>query len=175
MRTEWSPHACQRCVVAGNSQAKLDANTSAIEMRTTVVGTNIRVGSGVRSTMLANGQSDMTLTGIRRGQRMLNGVATILLDIQNCYGDTVRQIHGIISETAADLMLPSPELGAWPFGTFTILQSPGMDVDTTTLIHMTFNGTRTKMVKYTSDFGTMTCRETMGTTSPDGGCSPSSP
>jgi hypothetical protein len=125
--------------------------------------------------MHVNGLSDMTLTGIRSGQHTLNGVATTLIDLANDYGDTVRQVHGTISETATDLLLPSPEAGAWPFGTFTILQPRGMDLENTTLIQTTFNGTRTKTIKYTNDFGTMTCRVTIGAVGDGDGCMPSSP
>lgn len=64
---------------AGSSQSKPDANTFAIEARTTVVGTDSTLGAvvpGVWSTMHVAGQSDMTLSGIRSNEQTLNGTTT---------------------------------------------------------------------------------------------------
>lgn len=164
---------------AGDSQSKPDANTSAIETRTTVVGTDSTLGAvvaGVWSTRHVAGQSDMILSGIRSDAQTLNGIATTALDINN-YGDPARELRGIITETATNLVLPNPKAGRiWPSGTFKIVRSPGLDIGNTTLIETTFDGNGHMTVTTTTDSGTTTCRVTMaGPPSPGDGCTSSTP
>lgn len=146
----------------GKTQSQPDANTWAIEVKTTVKGTSTEAGSPTVLWQL-DGQSDMTLTGIGTNTHVLNGLTVTQVDMRLVYVDTVETANGPMVESASNLVLPNLKAGREnPIGTFTLLQPRGMDTGNTTLRELTFDGSNIAALKTKSDFGTMICLVKIG-------------
>jgi hypothetical protein len=148
---------------SGNAQSKPDANTSAIETKSSVNGTvSQTVSGGVPSsgTYTINGNSDQTLSGIRTNKHTLNGVSTTSIRGTIQVGASTIPIDMTETETTANLVLPNAKAGQqWPqSGTITLDSSthPGDPAQSLRTV-ITFNGTSTITMTMTSPFGTITC------------------
>jgi len=142
----------------GNSQSAPDAQTTAIETKTTVLGTI----TASASTYHVDGSSDQTLSGIRTNSHTLNGTSTTHVTGQEQVGTLTVPLDQTVKETMTNLVLPNAKAGQkWPqSGSLTVHVSNnasstnfGDEVN----IVITFNGSSTATVTFTDYFGTRTC------------------
>lgn len=162
---------------AGNGQSTLDAQTSAIETKMTVKGTptsQSQFSTGGPFTI--DGNSDMTLSGIRTDKHTLNGVSTTTLSGSFDVNGASVPINSTVVQTTTNLVLPNAKAGQkWPQSGTIILDetsnflSTGLDVPETTHVVMTFNGTSEVTVSITDPFGTSTCHFDMSNPGVAGG------
>ena len=143
---------------AGNSQSAPDAQTTAIETKSTVTGTV----TSAANTYHVDGSSDQTLSGIRTNSHTLNGTSSTHVTGQEQVGTLSVPIDQTVTETMANLVLPNTKAGQkWPqSGSLTVHVSNNASVtnfgDEINVV-ITFNGSSTATVTFTDYFGTRTC------------------
>ncbi len=151
---------------AGNSQAKPDAQTSAIETKSSVAGTMTNTVPGTSaptSTYTINSNADQTLSGIRDDNHTLNGTSVTKLNGTLGLGTSALAIDDSTKETTTDLVLPNAKAGQkWPqSGTITLESVSNLGdpqfADTSRSV-ITFNGTSVVTITTTAGGVTFTCR-----------------
>ena len=150
---------------AGNNQSKFDGQTSALETKMTVKGTETSQSQfSTGGPMTLDGSSDMTLSGIRTDKHVLNGLSTMTMTGGFAVSGASIPISTTMRQTTTDLVLPNTKAGEkWPqSGTLTFdetsnLLSTNLSAPETTHVVMSFNGTSVVTVTITDAFGTSTC------------------
>jgi hypothetical protein len=162
---------------AGNSQATPDAQTSAIETKSTVTGTltSTPAGGSAPSTYNVDGSSDQTLSGIRTDKHTLNGITTTHVTGALRIGTVLVPLDEKTTETTTNLVLPNTKAGQkWPqSGTVTVdvSRNPN-DPQLTEVLHMqvAFDGTSVVTVTVTDYFGTRSCKVDLATSTGFASC-----
>jgi hypothetical protein len=159
---------------AGNSQTKPDAQTSAIETKTSVSGTLSTTTTEPRASTgsyTVNSSSDETLSGLRADNHTLNGATTTTIQGTLQLGTTTLPLDDHRTETTSNLVLPNARKGQkWPLsGTITIDDTSNDfgSSSATNRVTITFNGTSVVTFTFTGPFGTSTCKVDLG--APAGG------
>ena len=157
---------------AGNTQAKADGGTSAIESKTTVKGTLTSTPSSglVNNSYTVDGSSDQTLSGIRTDKHTLNGTSTMHVSGKVQIGSALVPDEETVTQTATNLVLPNTKAGQkWPqSGTLALdLSENPNDPLVAEVLHMqmTFDGTSVVNVTITDFLGTRSCKVDLASSS----------
>jgi hypothetical protein len=152
--------------VAGHSQQKPDAQTSAFEVKSSVSGTVKQTTTDPRastSSYTINSSSDETLTQLRAANHTLNGVTTTTIEGTMDMGGTTLPIDEHLKETTTDLVLPNARKGQkWPLsGTITVEETTNsFDPFAPTasyLTTITFSGTSKVKLTFSGPQGSSSC------------------
>lgn len=160
---------------AGNSQTKPDAQTSAIETKTSVSGTISTTTTEPRAstgTYTINSSSDQTLSGLRADNHTLDGITTTTIQGTLQLGTTTLPLDDHQTETTSKLVLPNVRKGEkWPLSGTIAIDETSNDFGSSPVANrmtITFDGTSVVTFTFTGPFGTSSCKVDLAASSSSG-------